>query len=68
MQTKPAQKYDATFQIGGTTIHIVAPQITEDERHRRLDDVQRVIWAIWRSIETEKIQREPGSTKQPLKP
>ncbi|PTM59588.1 hypothetical protein [Desmospora activa] len=44
------QKYDATYQMGGTTIHIVAPRITEEERQRRLNEVQRVIRLIWIEI------------------
>ncbi|MFD1425469.1 hypothetical protein [Kroppenstedtia sanguinis] len=50
-EPKPDKQYDATYQIGGSTIHVIAPQITEEERQRRLDEVQRVIWTIWNELE-----------------
>ncbi|MCS1350277.1 hypothetical protein [Mechercharimyces sp. CAU 1602] len=46
---------DMTLQVGGTTINIIAPKITEEERVERLDEVQRVIWRLWLDIE-QKIQ------------
>ncbi|MFD1425463.1 hypothetical protein [Kroppenstedtia sanguinis] len=45
------QKYDRTYQIEGTTVHIVAPRITEEEKEKRLDEVQRVIQKIWNDLE-----------------
>jgi hypothetical protein len=41
------KKYDATYRDGNTIIHIVAPKITEEERKRRLEEAQRIIWLLW---------------------
>lgn len=45
------KEYDATYQTGGTTVHVVAPRITEEERQDRLNEVQQVIWTIWNELE-----------------
>lgn len=45
-RAKP-DKYDATYFIGNTTVHVVAPQITEQEKKRRLDEIQKINWVIW---------------------
>ncbi|EGK12470.1 hypothetical protein HMPREF9374_1537 [Desmospora sp. 8437] len=47
------QKYDATYQIGGTTIHVVAPNITDEERRRRLEGIKRIIRRIWIELHQE---------------
>lgn len=46
-------EYDATYKIGGTTIYVVAPQITEDEREKRLEDVKSIIRRIWIELHQE---------------
>jgi ribosome recycling factor len=40
-------QYSKVYQIGGTTIYIVAPQITEEERMERLKEIKHQIWLIW---------------------
>ncbi len=39
-------KYTATYQIGRTTVHIVAPDITEEDG-KRLEEIKRIIRGIW---------------------
>ncbi|MDQ0417064.1 hypothetical protein J2Z48_001236 [Croceifilum oryzae] len=34
---------DATYSIGNTTIHVIAPKITEEERLARLEDIKKLI-------------------------
>ncbi|SMO63805.1 hypothetical protein [Melghirimyces algeriensis] len=46
------KEYDATYQIGNTTIHIVAPDLTEEERQRRLEEVKKVIWSLWVEVQS----------------
>ncbi|SFI99610.1 hypothetical protein [Thermoflavimicrobium dichotomicum] len=38
--------YDKTYHIGGTTIHIVAPKISEEEKEKRLKEIARVIMML----------------------
>lgn len=46
-------KYDATYQYGGTTVHIVAPKLTDEEREQRLAEIQRTIWILWEQSQTK---------------
>ncbi|GGA37374.1 hypothetical protein GCM10007416_07850 [Kroppenstedtia guangzhouensis] len=46
-------KYTATYQIGETTVHIVAPDITEEEREKRLEEIKRIIRRIWMELHQE---------------
>lgn len=39
--------YAKTFELKGTTVHIVAPKIGEEEKIRRLDEINTVIRALW---------------------
>ena len=57
---KPDEQYDATYQFGNTTVHIVAPKITEEENQRRLDEIQRVAWVLWEGIAAKEVMG--GST------
>lgn len=52
---KPAtkEKYDATYQYGGTTVHIVAPKLTDEEREQRLAEIQSIIWNLWEQNQTK---------------
>ncbi|WP_169713555.1 hypothetical protein [Paludifilum halophilum] len=47
---RDGKEHDATFKIGNTTIFVVAPKITEEERQARLEEVKQVIWIIWREL------------------
>lgn len=40
-------EYDMTLKIAGTTIHIIAPKITEEEKGQRLDEINNVIRTLW---------------------
>lgn len=35
------------YQIGGTTIYVVAPQITDEEKLERLEEIKKQIWLLW---------------------
>jgi len=48
MQDK--EEYAATYQYGNTTVHVVAPKITEEENERRWKEIYRVIWSLWMVI------------------
>ncbi|MXQ52419.1 hypothetical protein [Shimazuella alba] len=43
-------QYSNVYQIGGTTIYVVAPQITDEERKERLEEIKRQIWLIWMNM------------------
>jgi hypothetical protein len=46
-------QYSKVYQIGGTTIYIVAPQITDEERLERLEEIKRQIWLIWQHMKSD---------------
>ena len=52
METK---KYDATYHLGKTTVHIVSPEtvlgrkITEEEKQKVLDEIKKVNIEILKS-------------------
>lgn len=52
---KSVERYDATYQFGNTTVHVVAPKITEEENQRRLDEIQRVAWVLWEGIAAKEV-------------
>ena len=52
---KPDEQYDATYQLGNTTVHVVAPRITDEEHQRRLDEIQRVAWILWEGIAAKEV-------------
>jgi hypothetical protein len=35
------------YKIGGTTIYVVAPKITEEERIERLEEIKSQIRLLW---------------------
>lgn len=43
LQTQPAGERIRTYHFGKSTIHVVAPDITDFERKRRLEEVYNVI-------------------------
>ena len=57
---KSVERYDATYQFGNTTVHVVAPKITEEENQRRLNEIQRVAWVLWEGIAAKEVMG--GST------
>lgn len=50
-----SKKYDATYYIGKTTVHIVSPEtvlgrkMTEEEKQKILDDIKKVNIEILKS-------------------
>ncbi|MBH8606026.1 MULTISPECIES: hypothetical protein [Thermoactinomyces] len=40
----------ACYKIGNTQIEVFAPQIGEEERARRFDQIQSVAWYAWDQI------------------
>lgn len=50
-----AMEYDATYKIGKTTVHVVAPKgMSEEEKQRILAEFHKAGWAIWNSLPLEK--------------
>ncbi|PRZ17214.1 hypothetical protein CLV36_101315 [Laceyella sediminis] len=43
---KADKDFPVTYQLGKSVIHIVPPQITEEERQRRLSEVKKVIISL----------------------
>lgn len=39
-----------TYQIGNTTIHVVAPEVSKEERQQRLEEIKRIIWVMWNDV------------------
>lgn len=52
MMLQEDQRVDATYQIGKTTIHIVAPKISTEEKNMRLEEIKQLIWRLWLSLES----------------
>jgi hypothetical protein len=45
------KKYDATYLLGNTVVHVVAPPpMTEDEKEKILSQFYRHAWNIWNSL------------------
>jgi hypothetical protein len=54
-------RFHQRYKIGNTTVEVVAPHITEEERRRRLEEMQKVAWMVWDSLpdhEKERIHRK----------
>ncbi|PTX53960.1 hypothetical protein C8P63_12416 [Melghirimyces profundicolus] len=47
------EDHTATYRFGGTTIYVVAPNISEEERKKRLEEIQRIIWSLWIEKQSE---------------
>ncbi len=48
------EKYDATYKIENTTVHVVAPPpMTNEEKERILDEFHQAGYKIWQKICTE---------------
>ncbi|SDZ23962.1 hypothetical protein [Thermoactinomyces sp. DSM 45892] len=47
------EQADVTYKIGKTTIHLVPPRITEEERNIRIEELKRLILSLWLSIDHE---------------
>jgi hypothetical protein len=56
-QIKPNEQYDATYQFGNTIVHMVSPRITKEENHRRMEEIQRVAWVIWKGIVAKEVTK-----------
>ncbi|MDK2824539.1 MAG: hypothetical protein PWP71_2457 [Clostridia bacterium] len=56
------KKYDATYKIGNTTVHVVAPPpMTKEEIDKVLKEFHQAGWNIWNSLTPEeqmKINKE----------
>lgn len=45
------EKYDETYKIGNTTVHVVAPPpMTHEEKERILDEFHQAGYKIWQKI------------------
>lgn len=59
---------DATYHIGNTTIHIVAPKITEEERQKRLEEIKQLIiqlkWSNESKLNNEQDKQQKTISKQ----
>ncbi len=51
------QEKGRVYQIGNTTIELIAPQISEEEREERLAEIERVVWMIWSSLSEDARER-----------
>lgn len=52
-----AMEYDATYKIGKSTVHVVAPKgMSDEEIEKVMAEFHRAGWAIWNSFSTEKKQ------------
>ena len=49
-----AVEYDETLKLGNTTVHIVYPSITEEEKERRVREMYRTAWTIWNTLSVER--------------
>lgn len=48
------QKYDATYKLGKTTVHVVGPgELSQEELDRRLKAYHLAGWSAWNSLTTE---------------
>ncbi|MFA6809251.1 MAG: hypothetical protein WCR27_09700 [Eubacteriales bacterium] len=53
-------EYDATYKIGNTTVHVVAPPpMTEEEKQRILKEFHQAGYEIWQEIIEEGEKDEP---------
>lgn len=48
------KNYDETLKLGNTTVHIVYPSITEEEKDRRVKAMYRAAWNAWNSLPVER--------------
>ncbi|MBU8905564.1 hypothetical protein [Desertibacillus haloalkaliphilus] len=54
-QQMEEKKYDATYKLGKTTVHVVAPEpMSEEERYKRVREFHLAGWSIWNDLSTEK--------------
>lgn len=47
---KKQQKYAATYRFGNTRIHVVQPDISQEENERRVREMHRVGWHIIKKL------------------
>jgi hypothetical protein len=43
----PYKHYTKTYQMGGTSVHIIAPNISKDERDIILERIRKVARTLW---------------------
>lgn len=56
-----------SYKMGNTTIELIAPQISEEEREERWAEIERVAWMIWNSLsegEKDRIFKKCGLDQQ----
>jgi hypothetical protein len=64
MEKVEVNSFHQKDKIGNTTVEVVAPNITEEERRRRLEKMQKVAWLVWNSLpdyEKERINQKYAS-------
>jgi len=47
-------EYDETLKLGNTTVHIVYPSLTEEEKEQRVREMYRTAWTVWNSLSVER--------------
>ncbi|WP_211274646.1 hypothetical protein [Anaerobacillus arseniciselenatis] len=53
-QSMAEQKYAATYQLGKTTVHVVAPEpMSKEEHEQRVREFHLAGWAIWNALPVE---------------
>jgi hypothetical protein len=54
INTQEVIKYDVTYHLGNTVVHVVAPlPMTEDEKEEILLDFYNHAWSAWNSLSIE---------------
>jgi hypothetical protein len=52
--TDMERKYDATYQFGNTTVHVIAPPpMSEEEKEKILADFHQAALKIWQRLSVE---------------
>lgn len=65
------KKYDATYKLGNTTVHIVAPApMSEEEKEKRVQEFYLAGWSAWNSLPVEerlRINKRHEEKEGPIK-
>lgn len=64
MTLQEDQRENAIYRIGKTTIHIVAPKITAEEKNIRIDEIKQLVWELWLQIESADLFDQEGKCIQ----
>lgn len=56
VMTLQEDEHVVTYKIGKTTIEIVPPQLTTEEKNIRIEEIKQIILRLWLSIDSIHIQ------------